>query len=122
MEHNYSKYSEKFKKTENDINNEIETNEIESNDINDEIETNEIESNDISNETTNEDFKTGIVTGCRKLYVRKKADKESEPLCIINENEEVTVIFTETMLEDFYNVCTSTGIEGYCMKKYISVK
>lgn len=63
----------------------------------------------------------GIVSGCKKLYVREKADKESVPLCTIEEDSEVIVDLAESTMY-FYKVCTSLGVEGYCMKEYISVK
>lgn len=62
----------------------------------------------------------GIVD-CEKLYVRKEATTNSEPITIINKSEEVSIDLNEST-EDFYKVHTVSGIEGYCMKKYINVK
>ena len=62
----------------------------------------------------------GVVTGCSKLYVRTEPNKDSKPLCIINQNAEVVI--NEKTTGDFYKVCTSAGVEGYCMKKFISIK
>lgn len=64
--------------------------------------------------------KTGVVI-CKKLNVREKANMKSSVLCIINENEEVIIHHTENESEEFYRVSTSSGIEGYCMKKFISI-
>lgn len=73
-------------------------------------------------ENTDESVETqpiiGVVTGCEKLYVREKADKQSDHLCIIDVNSEVNII-SET--EDFYMVVTPSGVEGYCMKKFITI-
>lgn len=66
-------------------------------------------------ETTN-----GVVTGCAKLNVRKEPSKEAEVLCVINELSAV-VVTVEESTEDFYKVCTPSGIEGYCMKKFINI-
>lgn len=63
----------------------------------------------------------GFVIGCSKLNVRAKADKDSEVLCVIESDAEVIVNLDETTM-DFFKVCTSAGVEGYCMKKYIAVK
>lgn len=67
-------------------------------------------------------FVKGVVSGCKKLHLRKGPSKESASLCVLNENTEVTVNFEESTTEDFYKVCTAAGIEGYCMKKFISIK
>lgn len=128
---NYSKFSGYNKNTENNkntneevIKNQISIDEV----VNEPV----IENNDVVNElviennveNVNEEVESsiGIVTGCKKLYVRKEANKDSTALCIINEKEEVKVNLDDSTTEDFYKVCTSSGIEGYCMKKYITIK
>ena len=67
-------------------------------------------------------FVKGVVTGCKKLHLRKEPNKGAASLCILDENAEVTVNFEESTTADFYKVCTAAGIEGYCMKKFISIK
>lgn len=121
---NYTKFSEYFKKTENNKvitsieNNDEEITTVVSNDAG--ASTNvQINSDEIT-ATFNKE-KIGIVVGCEKLNVRKEADKKSEPLCVINKNEEVKINLTESTTY-FYKVQTSSGIEGYCMKEYINVK
>lgn len=64
----------------------------------------------------------GIVTGCKKLYVRTEPDKNSEPLDILDKDEEVEIDTIISTPDDFYCVTTSTGIVGYCMKQYIKIK
>lgn len=65
---------------------------------------------------------TGFVTGCERLNVRERASKDSKVLTIINKNEEVTIHHTETESVEFYRVSTSSGVEGFCMRKFITVK
>lgn len=72
------------------------------------------------NEEVESEFVTGIVTGCKKLNVRKESNKNSDILCVIDESSEVMVFHNST--EDFYKVTTASGVEGYCMKKYITIK
>lgn len=69
-----------------------------------------------------EEIVNGFVSGCKKLNVRAKASKDSDVLCVINEKAEVLVHRTETEATDFYKVRTASGIEGYCMKKFITIK
>lgn len=64
---------------------------------------------------------TGIVSGCVKLNLRKEASKDSDVLLVLNEDTELVVDPAEST-EDFYKVCTSSGVEGYCMKKFITIK
>lgn len=63
----------------------------------------------------------GFVDGCNSLRVRKESSVDSEELCIIAKSTEV-VIDLENSTEDFYKVTTSEGVEGYCMKKFITIK
>lgn len=72
--------------------------------------------------TVNDDGNlTGVVTGCTRLYVRERPDKHAKPLCLIDVDEEVTILTDEATTEDFYSVITSSGVKGYCMKNYITV-
>lgn len=69
-----------------------------------------------------EEIVNGFVSGCKRLNVRGKASIDAAILCVINKNAEVLVHRTETESSDFYKVRTASGIEGYCMKKFISIK
>ena len=62
---------------------------------------------------------TGTVSGCAKLNVRKAPNKDAEILAVINEGSEVVINRIKSTV-DFYAVCTAAGIEGYCMKKFIT--
>lgn len=112
---NYSKFSQKFTKTENkdDINNKP---------IEGQVTINEVINSETTEANNYEVTMIGVVTGCNQLYVRKEANKESDPLCILEGNSEVKVDLNDSTSEDFYKVRTSTGVEGYCMKKYITIK
>ena len=63
---------------------------------------------------------TGIVAGCAKLNVRESANTTANVLAVINEGSEVVINRIKSTV-DFYAVCTAAGIEGYCMKKFITV-
>lgn len=63
----------------------------------------------------------GFIDGCDRLNVRKESTKDSEVLCILDKLVEVTIDLSNST-EDFYKVMTSEGIEGYCMKKFITIK
>lgn len=65
--------------------------------------------------------KTGVVTGCAKLRVRKKPSTDASVLCELKAGTEVTVD-NNGSTSDFYKVKTAAGAEGYCMKTYITLK
>ena len=62
----------------------------------------------------------GFVDNCECLRVRKESNVDSEELCIINKLSEV-VIDLDNSTDYFYKVTTSEGVEGYCMKKFITI-
>lgn len=64
---------------------------------------------------------TGIVSGCNKLNVRKSPTPLAEVLCVIDKNSKVEIDEAASTTE-FYKVCTASGVEGYCMKKFITVE
>lgn len=62
----------------------------------------------------------GVVEGCTQMYVRSEASTDSEPMGIIKAGTKVK-IYEADSTRDFYSVCTETGLEGFCMKKFIAV-
>lgn len=63
----------------------------------------------------------GVVVGCEKLNVRKRAETGSPVLCVIESGSSVEVDKKEST-KDFYKVKTSKGIEGFCMKKFVKIQ
>ena len=65
-------------------------------------------------------MKNGIVTDCVKLNVRKEPNTDAEIVCVIAGATEVAIDEANST-DVFYKVCTAAGIEGYCMKKFITL-
>ena len=65
--------------------------------------------------------KTGIVIGCVKLNIREKPELGAPIVCAIDCLTEVE-IDEDNSTREFYKVYTVAGMEGYCMRKYITVK
>lgn len=63
----------------------------------------------------------GVVTDCLKLNIRKEPNKNSEVVVIVTCLDELR-IDPEASTDDWYAVCTATGIEGFCMKKFVAVR
>lgn len=66
-------------------------------------------------------FTVGVVTDCLKLNVRKEPSADAEVPVIIDALSKVMVDMAEST-NDFFKVVTETGIEGFCMRKYIALK
>lgn len=62
----------------------------------------------------------GVVSNCGRLNVRKKPNAESDAIAVIPVGAEV-FIDMDASTEDFYKVNVN-GRDGFCMKKYITIK
>ena len=62
----------------------------------------------------------GVVDNCTKLNVRTEPVAIADVVCRIPCGTEV-MVSEEESTDEFYKVYTATGIEGYCMKKYITI-
>lgn len=61
----------------------------------------------------------GIVT-CALLNVRESPDADADVTTTIHKGHKL-MIDVNASTDDFYSVCTETGVEGYCMKQFIEV-
>ena len=57
---------------------------------------------------------------CKKLHLRSEADVESDSLRILAGGTRVRV-YPATSTDEFYHVCTANGLEGFCMKQFITL-
>lgn len=62
----------------------------------------------------------GKISGFEKLYVRKEASKDSEPVGIVTDKDDLSIDVTHST-DDFYKVITSNGLEGYCVKEFVKI-
>lgn len=64
----------------------------------------------------------GVVSNCVKLNVRREPSVDSEVITIIESSTEVLVNKDEST-EDWYKVYLTdgNGVEGFCMKEFISL-
>ena len=68
-----------------------------------------------------ENVKIGFVTNCKKLNVREKPRTDATIICEVDYQTELMIDEKEST-EEFYKVYTATGIEGFCMKKFIAIQ
>lgn len=62
----------------------------------------------------------GKISGFEKLYVRKEANKDSEPVGIVTIKDDLSIDVAHST-DDFYKVITSNGLEGYCVKEFVKI-
>lgn len=111
---NYSQYS---KKNESEV--------IEA--FTPEVETEVVEAVDVVIEPVTEKIEkkpkkaVGVVSGCTKLNVRANADVTANVVCVLDAGSEVEMN-TAKSTKDWVAVRTADGINGFCMRKYISAK
>lgn len=60
----------------------------------------------------------GKVINCTKLNVRETPSIDANVVCVLNTGAEIE-INVEKSTDEWVNVYTTTGIEGYCMRKFI---
>lgn len=63
----------------------------------------------------------GIVEDCAKLNLRKEPSLEAYILTEVLSGSTL-LINEEESTDEFYKVCTASGLEGYCMKTFVNIK
>lgn len=63
---------------------------------------------------------TGIVINCTKLNVRAKPVADAEVLCVLEAASEIEIDEARST-SDWYHIITATGVDGFCMRKFVKV-
>lgn len=63
---------------------------------------------------------TGTVVNCERLNVRKTPELGNNILGDILSGRKVQVNMDEST-DQYYKICSETGLDGYCMKGYIKI-
>ena len=63
----------------------------------------------------------GVVVNCLSLNIREKASVASNVIAEAKALDKLKIDM-ENSNNDWYAVCTVSGIEGFCMKNFIAVK
>ena len=62
----------------------------------------------------------GKVVDCSKLNVRQYPTLRADVLCTLVENAEIEIDEGKST-DEFYAICTPTGLEGFCLKKFVKI-
>ena len=83
----------------------------------DDMDPREIVTDEKTEETT-----FGIVTDCKKLNIRKEPAKvDGNTVCEVEAGTELMIDLLNSTNE-WYHVYNSSGLDGFCMKEFISLK
>lgn len=63
----------------------------------------------------------GIVVDCTRLNVRQTPNKGGKVVATIPVGTEL-LIDGDQLDDEYYAVCTASGIEGFCMKQFIEIQ
>ena len=72
-------------------------------------------------EETKPEPKIGTVTDCIRLNIRKNPNPNAEIICEVSAATDL-MIDEEQSTDIFYKVFTAAGVEGYCMKRFVTIK
>ena len=88
--------------------------------VEDQVETITLEYKEPTHETKVVELAKGAVSGCSKLNVREEPNLFAEVVCTLDKDVEVMIDEIEST-EDFYKIYTASGMEGFCMKKFVTL-
>jgi hypothetical protein len=63
----------------------------------------------------------GVVIGCRKLNIRKGPSVNADVVCEVPESSELLIDISKSTTE-WFSVCTTAGVDGFCMRKYVATE
>ena len=128
LNHNIEKVNEVTEENVNEIEESVKETEEITNEVNETVEQveetiNEVEESTNKIEETKKEVTEEVI--CKiiefeKLYIRKEADKNSEPVGIVTNKDYLSIDIIHST-DDFYKVITSNGLEGYCVKEFVKI-
>ena len=110
---------EQVEETINEVEESINETEENTEEVTDEVTEPEVIVPSIENNVENNEV-IGKISGFEKLYVRKEASKDSEPVGIVTDKDDLSIDVARST-DDFYKVITSNGLEGYCVKEFVKM-
>ena len=117
--HNYSQYSKKNNEVVEEVIEETVENVVEETVVTPEVNEPEVAQTPAVPEVEEEPKTvTGTVVNCAKLNVRANPSVTANVVCVLNAASEVE-INVEKSNKEWFSVCTITGVEGYCMRKFV---
>lgn len=85
------------------------------------VDVDEAASADLPEEEPKDEPLIGRVSGCKRLNIRKQPSKESDPVCVVDEDTVLMIDLMAPTPKEWYKIYTETGIEGYCMRQFVKI-
>ena len=63
----------------------------------------------------------GVVANCAKLNVRAEPDAYADVVYVLDVMSEIAIDVSKSNNE-WFKVCTASGVEGYCMRKFVDAR
>lgn len=63
----------------------------------------------------------GVISDCTKLNIRMAPSTDAEIVTVLYAGTKL-MVDSEQSEGEWYSVCTLHGIEGFCMKKFVTIK
>ena len=76
---------------------------------------------EIKMETPKPKTAAGIVANCSKLNIRSEPSTDGDVVSVLAVGSEVKINLPESN-KGWFKVCTATGVDGYCMRKFVNVQ
>lgn len=64
-------------------------------------------------------WETGVVSNCEVLNVRSEPNVDADVIGSVTKNTELIINVRESN-DEFYKVRTAAGLDGFCMRTYVS--
>ena len=62
----------------------------------------------------------GVVSGCKRLNIRKAPNKDSDVVEVVHAGTELTIA-QHSLDKPWYRVTTSDGVKGFCMREFVTI-
>ena len=65
--------------------------------------------------------KIGVVVNCSLLNIRKEPSMNADVIVLASVHDELR-INESISTDEWFAVCTASGVEGFCMKKFVDIR
>ena len=60
----------------------------------------------------------GVVVNCAKLNVRTEPSSDADVIYVLDVMSEIKIDVSKSN-DEWFKVCTASGVDGYCMRKFV---
>lgn len=64
---------------------------------------------------------TGVVANCARLNIRVAPNSAAPVVCVLDVDSKFEINMSKST-DEWFSICTATGVEGYCMRKFVNAR